>query len=78
MFPCQQYSLHFMYRKRAARNKMYGTVAMTPDDDTLQFNNDEGNNVFLELLSSMFVMFLIFSGPLYSDDNDDMPLDLNS
>ena len=57
---------------------MYGTVAMTPDDDTLQFNNDEGNNMFLELLSSMFVMFLIFPGPLYSDDNDDMPLDLNS
>ena len=41
---------------------MYGTVAMTPDDDTLQFNNDEGNNMFLELLSSMFVMFLIFQG----------------
>ena len=36
------YFLLFMYSKRAARNKLYSTVSMTPGDENVQFSSDEG------------------------------------
>lgn len=65
-----------MCSKRAANNKLYSTVSMTPGDENVQFSADEGIDTFLQFPCCHF--FVTFLGPLYSDDNDDMPLDLNS
>lgn len=65
-----------MHSKRSARNKLYSTVSMNPSDDNVQLNTDEGASFYHTTYNLCDI--LIFSGPLYSDDHDDMPLDLNS
>ena len=35
--------IFFVYSKRAARNKMYSTVSMTPGDEHIDFNDNEGD-----------------------------------
>ena len=50
---------------------------MTPGDERIDFNNNEGDYWnWPTYLPTYGITY--FTGPLYSDDNDDMPLDLNS
>lgn len=54
---------------------MYAKVTMNVDDEDVRLINDEGSPTHLE--THLCIIFTSI-GPLYSDNDDDIPLDIDS